>query len=167
MAAQFYYVTKAGAPASGVFQVETQTIVGTITLAGNMSVIVTALGLTGSPITLSIAVPLNATASNVASLVRAALLANEEIAAFFTVGGSGAIITLTRVRSEADDSTLNIAFDNDTSTGLTGSATSTTSTAGVRGTYRGIEPGTSLIDTTNGDLYQMTGTALRPVWTIQ
>ena len=52
-------------------------------------------------------------------------------------------------------------------TALTGAAptlTPSTVTAGVRGTYRGAQGGALLLDTTNGRLYQNSGTAWAPVW---
>lgn len=49
-------LVKAGTPASGVFQVETATAVGTVTTTGNCSVTVTAAGMTGSPKTKSVPV---------------------------------------------------------------------------------------------------------------
>lgn len=51
---------------------------------------------------------------------------------------------------------------------LTGSAptlTPSTVTGGVRGTYRGAQGGALLVDTTNGRLYENSGTAWAPVWT--
>lgn len=117
---------------AGTLQVETATVVGTITLAGNVSVIVTAANMTGSPITTLVNVALNDTASQVAGKIRTALGFVTAITNEFTVGGTGATVTLTR-RSPAlaNDATLNIATDNGTSTGLTPAATSANTTAGV------------------------------------
>lgn len=159
-------LTKAGVPTSGVLQVETAVIVGTITLGGNMSVTVTAAGMTGSPKTLSVAVLLNDTASQVAAKVRTALGADVDVIALFTVGGTGADVSLTTIESRANDGTLNIAYTNDTCTGLTPDATSTHSTAGVKGDYKGVIAGNVVVDTTNHDLYENTGDATRPVWTV-
>lgn len=88
-------LTKAGVPTSGVAQVETAQIVGTITTAGN---------------------------------------------ATFTVTS--------------------------TSDGLTDDATSNDTTAGVKADFRGAPVGTVLADTTNGNLYQNTGSANVPTWTL-
>lgn len=160
-------LTKAGVPTSGVFQEETATIVGTITTGGNASVIVTAAGLTGSPITLSVAVALSDTATQVATKIKAALNANAVIAAFFTISGSGADVILTANESAANDATMNLAYADDTSDGLTDDATSANTTAGVLGEYHGAGSGQVVIDTTNKTIYQNTGDHLRPVWTLQ
>lgn len=160
-------LTKAGAPTSGVFQQETATVVGTITTGGNASVVVTAAGMAGSPITLSVAVALNDTDAQVATKIRAALNANAVIAAFFTISGTGADVILTANVSAANDATMNLAYDDDTSAGLTGDATSTNTTAGVLGDYHGVSSGQVVIDTTNHAVYLNTGDHLRPVWTLQ
>ena len=129
---------------AGTAQVETATAAGTITLAGNASVVVTAAGMTGSPKTISVPVLLNDTAAQWAEKARTALAADAVIAALFTVGGTSASIVLTRkptstftVGAEtvniypANDSTLNISLDNGTCTGITTAATSANTTAGV------------------------------------
>lgn len=159
-------LTKAGTPTSGVYQVETAVVVGTITLTGNMSVTVTAAGMTGSPKTLSVAVEDADTATVVAGKVRAALGVDDDVTAVFSVGGTGANVVLTALQSAANDATLNIAYDNDTCTGLTPDATSNNTTAGVKGDYKGVVTGNCLIDTTNHDIYENTGDDSRPVWTL-
>lgn len=114
----------------GTLQVETATIVGTVTGSGDATVTVTAVGMTGSPIVLAVPVLNLDTASQVATKIRTALNANANIAAFFTIGGTGANITLTVITAAANDSTMNLAYDNGTCTGLTGDATSTDTTTG-------------------------------------
>ena len=101
-------------------QVETATVVGTITsvAGGNATVIVTCTGMTGSPITTSVAVILGDTASVVAGKIRTALQAVANITSYLTVGGSGIYVTLTRVAS-ASIANLNISIDNGSCTGLT------------------------------------------------
>jgi hypothetical protein len=118
--------------AAGTAQVETATIVGTVTLAGWANVIVTAAGMTGSPKTYQVAVALNDTASQVAAKAIAVLAADPVLTARYTVGGSGATITLTAVAPAVNDSALNISVDNNTCTGLTTEPTSANTTAGVR-----------------------------------
>lgn len=157
-------LSKAGAPTSGVFQVETATAAGTVSGSGNAAVVVTAAGMTGSPITLSVAVTSGDTAAVWAGKVRTALAANATIAAFFTVSGATTAIILTRTQSAANDATLNISLDNDTSTGITTAATSANTTAGVRGDFRGVSAGQTVVDTTNYAIYQNSGNELRPVW---
>lgn len=113
-------------------QVETATVIGTIDSggAGNASVIVTARDVSSSPVTLSVAVTNSWTASQVADAIRDALAYNSAIAAQFVVSGTGADVVLTRHVAVANDSTLNIAIDNGTCTGLTAAPTSTNTTAG-------------------------------------
>ncbi|HEU4341002.1 MAG TPA: hypothetical protein VFU31_05475 [Candidatus Binatia bacterium] len=111
-------------------QVETATVVGTITGTGNASVTVTARGMNGSPKTISVAVTSGDTASLVGAAIRLALATDADVAALFLTGGSGANITLTSHTYAANDSTLNIAIANGTCTGLTAAPTSTNTTAG-------------------------------------
>ena len=113
-------------------QVEKNTVVGTITTAGNAAVVVTALGMPNSPKTVSVPVALNDTATQVATKIVAALQADPNVAGFFTsaTGGTGADVILT-VRSTAlNDDSMNISIANDTCAGLTNSLTSTTTTPG-------------------------------------
>ena len=98
---------------------------------GNAAVVVTAAGITGSPITFSVAVGAGDTAAMWADKVRNALRASSALAAAYTVGGSGASITLTAVPPKANDATLNISLDNGTCTGITTAASSANTTAGV------------------------------------
>ena len=114
-----------------VYQVETATAVGTITTAGNASVVVTAAGMTGSPKTISVAVELGDDADAIAAAIRAALEEDADVTAMFAVSGEDASIVLTRLSYAANDATLNIAIDNDTCAGITTAATSADTTAGV------------------------------------
>jgi len=118
---------------AGVRQVETATVAGTIGAsgAGNATVIVTSSGMSGSPITLSVAVANNDTAAQVATKIRAALNGNSTIAARFIVGGTSAAVSLTRIAPVANDGTLNISVDNGTCSGLTPALSSADTTAGV------------------------------------
>jgi predicted secreted protein len=115
----------------GVAQVETATAVGTIGTSGDMTAIVTAAGMTGSPITTVVAVLITDTPDTWAGKVRTALALDANITALFHVGGSGAAITLTRKIAAANDATLNIALADDTSAGITEDATSDNTRAGV------------------------------------
>lgn len=129
---------------SGTAQVETATAAGTITAAGNAEVIFTSADVTGSPVTLSVAVANTDTASQWAEKVRAALAANTAISEFFTISGTGTSIVATHKGTlqhtiqgvstpayPANDATLNISLDNDTCTGITAAPTSDNTTAGV------------------------------------
>lgn len=120
----------------GVAQVETATITGTITTSGNAKVTVTATGVTGfsSPKDFSVAVLDEDTASEVAGKIITALQADSDLTNItdgYTVGGTGADVTLTRKVKVANDTTLNIAYIDDTCVGLTADATSTSTTAGA------------------------------------
>lgn len=118
----------------GVAQVETATVVAAsgATSAGNLPVTVTAAGLTGSPLTIQVALAddtTDDTAAEVATKIRAALNGNAAITAMFTVGGSSADVSLTKKTAEANDSTLNIAWTG--VLGITAVTSSTNTTAGV------------------------------------
>jgi hypothetical protein len=129
---------------AGTAQVETATAEGTISGAGNANVVVTSAGMTGSPITVNVAVAASDTATVWAGKVRTALAANTVIAARFAVSGASTAIILTRRPTTSipvgsttvdilpgNDTTLNIALDNGTSTGITPAATSANTTTGV------------------------------------
>lgn len=115
----------------GTKQVETATIVGTITLTGNATVTITGDGLVGSPIVLSVPVVNADTATVVAGKIRTALNADVNIATWAVVGGTGTAVSLTKLDAEANDSTMNIAYTNGTCTGLTPDATSDNTTEGA------------------------------------
>jgi hypothetical protein len=129
---------------AGTAQVETATAAGTVTAAGNATVVVTAAGMTGSPKTISVPVANGDTADVWAGKVRTALAADTAVAERFTVSGTTTAIVLTRkpVNSyqngdtivpiyAANDSTLNVSLNNGTSTGITAATTSTNTTSGV------------------------------------
>jgi len=127
-------ITLTAAVSAGVLQVETATVLGAIGASGtgNATVITTAAGMTGSPITTSVAVANNDTAAQVAAKIITALGLNSDITDKFTIGGTGATVTLTRVSPAlANDATLNISVNNGTCTGLTPALTSANTTAGV------------------------------------
>ena len=120
-------------PTVGTAQVETATAVGSITGAGNATVIFTAAALTGSPITLQVPVAMSDTPTLWAAKVRTALRANSVIAARYIISGATtAIIATDRIKS-ANDGTLNISLDNGTCTGITTAASSAETTPGVVG----------------------------------
>lgn len=128
---------------AGTAQVETATAAGTATSSGNVSVTVTAAGMTGSPKTIAVPILINDTASQWAAKVRTALASDTDVSALFTVSGTTTSIVLTRKPTKtiagsnvsvsfyaANDSTLNINLQAGT-TGVTTAATSTDTTAGV------------------------------------
>jgi len=129
---------------AGNAQVETATAAGTITGTGNATVVVTSAGMTGSPLTVSVAVTSGDTASVWAGKVRTALAANATIADRFTISGTTTAIVLTRKPLvtytlngssvpiyTANDATLNVSLDNGTCTGITTASTSANTTAAV------------------------------------
>ena len=118
-----------------VSQVETATIVAAAgaTSSGNLAVTVTAAGVTGSPLAIPVALVtgVDTTASLIGAKVRTALGANTALTALYTVGGSGANITLTRTVAANNDATLNIAVA--AGLGVSAITNSTDTTAGVGG----------------------------------
>jgi phage tail sheath gpL-like len=124
---------------AGTAQVETATAAGTITATGNATVTVTAAGMTGSPKAISVAVLSGDTAAVWAGKVRDALAADVDVSAVFSVSGASTAIVLTVKEIgglsipiyPANDSTINVALDNGTCTGITTAATSANTTAGV------------------------------------
>lgn len=154
---------------AGTAQVETNTVVaaGGATSTGTMTLVVTAAGLTGSPLNVPVSLDsaVHTTAALIAAAGRAALAANSAVAAMFTVGGSSAAISLTRKplatykvgansvpTYPANDATLNLAIPS--GLGITASATSTNTTAGV------ISAGCYLAD---GDGKDFEGVTLTPI----
>lgn len=118
---------------TGTAQVETATVVAAagITTAGNATVIVTAAGMTGTPVTLTVVALTDTTAALIATKIRAAMALNAGIAAWFHIDSTGADIVLTRKVASANDSTMNISVANDTCAGITDDTASTHTTAGV------------------------------------
>lgn len=116
------------------------TTAGTLGGGGNAAVVITSADLTGSPITLAVPVIESDTASIVAQKIRDAISRvdaivgvrpNRASTAKFTVGGTGATVSLLRTIAKANDGTLNISVDNGTCTGLTTAATSANTIAGA------------------------------------
>lgn len=121
--------------AEGTKQVETATAAGTATGNGNVTATVTAANVTGSPLATTVAILLSDTPTVWAGKVRTALGNVTAIAKRFTIGGTGADITLTAKRAAANDGTLNLALANGSpSPGITPAASSANTTAGVADT---------------------------------
>jgi len=123
-------ITVNNANDTGTVQIETATVVGTITGDGNASFTLTAAGMTGSPITESVAVLTDDTPTVVATKAAAQLNTNSDITDLFNIASSGADVIVTRLVPAANDATLNLAYDNDTCAGLTPDATSADTQAG-------------------------------------
>ena len=132
----FYFTGKEGGVDKywvygGTYQVETTTVVGAITTAGNATVIVTADGMTGSPKTISVAVALSDTSMQVATKIRTALNADSAVTSLFIVGGTDSDVSLTALSYAVNDATLNISINNGTCAGLTADTTSSDTTDGI------------------------------------
>ena len=89
-------------------QVETATVKVTTVTTGSINVIVTANGMTGSPITVPVATTAGQTAATVAGNIRTALSGNSNITGFFTVSGTGTSVVLTAKAFAEFDATMNI-----------------------------------------------------------
>ena len=118
------------------------TAAGTIVGAGNAKVVVTDAKLTGSPITVSVAVASADTPASWAAKVVTALQANTTISAGYSAGVNGASIILTSLTSDITDTTLNLSLANDTCTGIIEAPTSVATLSGVVTTLAG-SPGLS------------------------
>jgi hypothetical protein len=123
--------TVVGTITAGVLQKETATVTGTASAAGTITVVVTAAGMTGGTATVTATFVNLATASELAASIRAALSFNAAVAAYFTIGGTGADVVLTRKAAAADDGTLNIALSGASAQGFADHASSSPTTAGV------------------------------------
>lgn len=121
------------APVAPVQQIDTATAAGTIGTSGNITVTVTGALVTGSPLTVSVAALAGDTASVWAGKVRDALVARHTDIHGYIVGGTGTSISLTAREAAANDTTLNIALANGTTTGVTAAPTSANTAAGNAG----------------------------------
>lgn len=138
----------------GQRQQERITIVANITTGGNATVVVTAVGMTGSPITLNVAVTSPDGATEVTTKVKAALNANSNITNYFTISGASNTVVITKKLDEANDGTLNISIADGTCVGITAVPTSTLIDSGVAGTtavtFAKTENSTTLAVEANG-----------------
>lgn len=114
----------------GTRQVETQTITGGANHAGNITVTVTASGLAGSPLDVVVDVGAGDSADTVAQKIRTHLLATAAITALFEVGGTGAVVSLTKLLPAANDASLAFGFVDTGTTDATAGA-STDAVAGA------------------------------------
>jgi hypothetical protein len=124
----------AAEPVNGVTgrkQITTQTVIGTVTSGGTMTLTVTAAGLTGSPLAISFDVDSGDIPSAVAAKAAAALAGNAAVSALFEVDNIGADFALTRLVEAANDATLNLAIANNTATGVTPDAVSAATQSGL------------------------------------
>lgn len=127
--------TNTTAGVAPVKQQENIYLAGSVGTSGNATVVVTANGMTNSPITLSVPVVSGDSMATVATKVNTALGQNSDITNFFTISAAnGSYVRLTAKTAAANDPTLNISIANGTCTGLTSIPTSTVDAAGNAGT---------------------------------
>lgn len=115
----------------GTAQVETAVVVVTTITAGNANFILTASGMTNSPITTSVALANNDIASTVARKAAVQMNLDSDITGFFTIVAHGDDVVCTAVLAIANDATMNLEYADNTSGGLTDDATSNDTTAGA------------------------------------
>jgi len=112
-------------------QVETAVVVVTVVTVGNANFILTAAGMTGDPITTVVALANGDSADTVATKAVTTMNLDANITAMFKIVANGPNIVITRLIAAANDGTLNLAYADVTSAGLTDDATSNNTTAGV------------------------------------
>ena len=115
----------------GTNQVETAVVVISTITAGNSNWILTASGMTGTPITTVVVLANGDTASEVATKAAVGMNLDSDITDLFSVVADGVNVVITRLVAAANDGTLNLAYADDSSGGLTDDATSNNTTAGV------------------------------------
>lgn len=154
------------ATSTGVRQVETAIAVGTITTAGTAIATVTSSLVTGTPLIVPFSVMAGDTAAVWADKAKVALLATSAVSTHYTVGGSGANITLTAKIAAANVVGLNIALA-DGGCGITEDLTSTDTTPGAVGVTAQVETATVVAAanvTHNSNIYvTVTAAAISPV----
>lgn len=145
-------VTLAGLSGLGITSADTTA--GVASGAGTVEIVVTADGMTGSPVTSTdVDVAAGDTATQVASKIAAQLTAeNANISNFFTITASGEDVIFTAKTAAANDATMNVALDNGSCSGLTPAATSADTTAGVAASEGTIQvETTTVVGTVNGN----------------
>lgn len=110
-------------------QIETAVLVGTCTTAGALTVIVTGALVTGSPLSMQVDIAASDTPTQQATKIKAVMNV-PAITDAYTIGGSGANITLTTIAAASNDATLNIDYHITTSIGVTNALTSADTLAG-------------------------------------
>lgn len=155
MPISFPLLSISGTPDDGVSEVQRLTPSGTIS-AGSFTV--TFDGEETDPI------DWNATAAEVETALEA--LSNIGTGGVVCAGGpiNSAFVSITFAGSLAGLPQPEVTVDDALLTGSTPAVTPSTTTAGVRGTYRGAQGGAVLQDELNGYLFVNNGTALVPVW---
>ena len=116
---------------NGVEQEMSVAFVGPATMAGTLTLTITAAGESGSPVTVTINV-LTADSNNLlAQKALAACLATAGVAAFFNLSVINNVLFLQKKVAAANDATMNAALADGTATGVTAVPTATVVAAGV------------------------------------
>lgn len=122
---------------TGVKQKETATVIaaGGCTSNGDLDLVITAVGLAGSPMTVPVALTTatHTTQDLIAQECRTVLAATTAITDFFAVSGATNTIILEALTAAADDATMNIAIP--AALGVSAAASSANTTAGVSSSY--------------------------------
>ncbi len=152
----------AGAPSNGTSEIATLTFGGTPT-GGTFR-----LGYNGN---FTAPIAWNATNATLVANIDAALEALPEIGvgnlttAVGTMTAGIGTITVTFAGLLAAGAFPDITINNNSLIGTAPTLAAATTTAGVNATQRGVPKGALLIDTTNAQLYQNTGSDIVPTWT--
>jgi hypothetical protein len=155
-------IQSAGAPGAGTDEVQTLTIGGTPT-GGTFTL--SFQGLTTVPITWSnVNATLTATIQSALQGCPSIGGGNATVAAGTLTAGIGTIL-ITFTGQLAKKAVPTLAVADNSLTGTTPTLAVAETTPGVDVTGRSAPKGALLIDTTNGALFQNTGTAASPVWT--
>jgi hypothetical protein len=153
-------VTNAGVPSAGTDEVQTLTIGGTPT-GGTFALLFE--GITTGDITWSAT---NATLlANINAALDAAYGTSSVVAAAGSLTAGIGTVTLTFGANRGKQAVATMSVAHNSLTGTTPTLAIAETTPGVNATGRGAPKGALLIDSTNGTLYQNTGTATAPTWT--
>lgn len=115
----------------GAAQAVTVAARGPITMAGTVTAVVTAAGMTGTPRTVTVTgIATTDTNQDLAEKIAIACAADADVGPFFFVYALGNVVTFERRAALANDATMNVALANGTALGLTAVPTSTPGRAG-------------------------------------
>lgn len=154
-------ITFSGTFAKGTAQVETATVEGTITKAGDALVTITSK-LYDVAVTELVAVEIDDNASAIAGKIRTDLANNADITEHFTVSGENAAVVLTAKVNAANDETLNISIENGTGEGACEGITDDTSSDN---TTAGVAPDTNTLSVSQATILGYTVSAATSVQT--
>jgi flagellar hook-associated protein 1 FlgK len=118
-------------------QIEKLKLSGNVTAGGNLTVTVTAKGLTGSPKVINVPVLAGDTPDVVGGKVRAALAADVDVANMFYINGGDQYISLKTKASSPNDTTMNVSVAGN-GTGVANIANSTDFQPGTINSFKGV-----------------------------